>query len=153
MREKMLFGVVFIFISSMPMSFGITMLVSGTIEGIFVLLFSLPFAAVGIGFIYSCIRFFKNKKTLIEEGNYITTFDWEVIYSNVRINRVRQLCIIARYRDEYGRICIYNGEETFPPSQINEFNVEAPLRIYINLNQPDKYYMDYNSIKYDYTGY
>lgn len=139
-----LFGGIWLFVGLIFLIIGIAF---GDLFGIIFTLTGTVSAAIGVSSLSVGAKRKAEIKKLISQKQYITTNEWQTEYSNFTVNRVKQYCFTAYYTDLSGRKYIFRGKDTFPPSDLYKYNRNLPMRVYVDLQNPNKYFVDYSSVQ------
>lgn len=102
--------------------------------GVFIVVFG------GIGFALGIYEFKKTKyiNSLIDRNEYVVCYEWEEVNSGTTVNNVRYKMIVCRYEGAGGTLTFHS--HPYHPAK-RPFYPGQPVTVYVDVNDPNKYYV------------
>lgn len=117
--------------------------------GIMMSVFGIPFCAIGLGLLFNKLNKMSGKKTLLENGQRINANLQEVTVNySYSVNNRHPYLIICQGQDMNGEIRTFKSENLWdnPEPIIQQKNITT-FPVYIDINNPKKYYLSLEDIE------
>ena len=107
------------------------------------------FAAIGFGILFGKYKSKNKKKDLLENGQRIDADFQEVIINRAySVNNRNPFKVICQGKDLNGEICSFESENIwYNPEKIIEENNITTFPVYIDMNNPKRYYLSLEEIE------